>query len=462
MSVLTASEIAAKCGGRVDGDARARVDAWEFDSRRLAPGSCFVALRDARDGHDFVGAAFAAGAAVAIVDRAVVDAPPGRALVHVTDTLRALQDVAQSVRADRTDLDVVAVAGSTGKTSTKDLLAATLTPRGVHANAESFNNEFGLPLTLLNAPGSVRVVVTEMGERNPGDLALLCDIARPRVGVITNVGLAHAEYLGGHEGAADTLAELLNALPADGVAVLNADDPWSERLATRTEANVVTVGTAEGAMYRVEDVTLDERVRPSFSIAGHRFQVPLHGGHHAANAAAAIATAHHVFGMAWDEIATELAGTASGRWRMELIDTDDGITVCNDAYNANPSSMEAALVALAHLPVPGRRIAVLGEMRELGVHSEGAHRDIGVRAAELELDLVVGVGEGGAAIAVAARDAGARVALAADAGAALDLVDATAQSGDAVLCKASRAVGLESVAEELVARHRAGARGGAA
>ena len=314
--------------------------------------------------------------------------------MRTTDTLTALQRLARSVRADRTELDVVAVAGSTGKTSTKDLLAAALTPRGVHANAESFNNEFGLPLTLLNASAAVRIVITEMGERVPGDLTLLCGIAMPRVAVVTNVGLAHAEFLGGPEGVVETLAELLGALPADGTAVLNADDPWSERLAARTEANVVTVGTADDAMYRITAVELDARLRPSFELAGQRLDVPLHGGHHVANAALAAATAHHVFGMPFADVAVELAGTSSGRWRMELVDTDDGITVCNDAYNANPTSMEAALVALAGLPVPGRRVAVLGEMRELGSHAADAHRAVGVRAAELALDLVVGVGEG--------------------------------------------------------------------
>jgi UDP-N-acetylmuramoyl-tripeptide--D-alanyl-D-alanine ligase len=462
VTVITAAEVARRAGGRVDGDPGARIDSWAFDSRALGPGACFVALRGHRDGHDFVAAAFDAGATVALVDHTPARAaPPGdhHAYVIVPDTLAALQDVARSLRADRPELDVVAVAGSTGKTSTKDLLGAALAPRGCHVNAESFNNEFGLPLTLCNTPASARVVVTEMGERRPGDLALLCDVAAPVVGVVTNVGLAHAEHLGGPEGVAQVLGELLGALPGTGIAVLNADDPWAGRLAAATEARVVTVGRAAGSDYPITAVELDERLRPSFCLRGHPIAVPLHGAHHVENAALAAAVAHDVYAMPFEEIATELAAAASGRWRMELIETDDGVTVLNDAYNANPTSMEAALVALAHLPVAGRRVAVLGEMRELGAHHDAAHRDAGTRAAALGLDLIVGVAAGGAAIADAARAQGAAVEVAADALEAAELVDARLGPGDAVLCKASRAIGLEVVAEYLIARRRAVASG---
>jgi UDP-N-acetylmuramoyl-tripeptide--D-alanyl-D-alanine ligase len=464
--VMTAADIARRCGGRVVGDAGARADSWAFDSRALDPGACFVALRDTRDGHDFVYAAFDAGARVALVDRELGSSravPTGHALVHVTDTLRALQDIGRSVRIDRADVRVVAVAGSTGKTSTKDLLAATLAPLGCHANAESHNNEFGLPLTLCNAPTSARVVVTEMGERFPGDLALLCDIARPQVAVVTNVGLAHAEHLGGFEGVANMLrGELLGALPAEGVAVLNGDDPWTAQLSAGARASVVTVGLGAHNDYRITDVELDGRLRPSFRLRGERLRVPLHGGHHVMNAAMAAAVAHDVFGMPFDEIAVALAGASTGKWRMELLETDDAITILNDAYNANPTSMEAALVALAHLPLPGRRIAVLGDMRELGPHHDEAHRAVGVRAAGLGLDVIIGVGAGGALIADTARTRGACVEFVEDAAAALECVDALVNRGDAVLCKASRAVGLEVVAEGLLAHRRSRADGSGA
>jgi UDP-N-acetylmuramoyl-tripeptide--D-alanyl-D-alanine ligase len=467
VTVLAAREIARRAGGRVVGDDGATVDAWAFDSRVLRDGACFVALRGSRDGHDFVAAAFDAGARVAIVDHDFAGSAPlgaGRALVHVDDTLDALQRVARSLRANRPDLHVVAVGGSTGKTSTKDLLAAALASRGCHANAESYNNEFGLPITLCNTPGSAQVVVTEMGERFAGDLAALCDIARPNTGLVTNVGLAHAEHLGGRSGVIAVLSELLDALPATGTAVLNADDPATAALAAATTATVVTVGEHPGADYRIENASTDQRLRPSFALGGRRFDVPLHGRHHAQNAAMAIAVAHRVFALPFEEIALELATATGGRWRMELLETDAGVTVLNDSYNANPTSMEAALVALAHLELPrgARRFAVLGDMRELGVHHDDAHRELGERTTALALDLVVGVGPGGAAIAAAARAAGGDAHAVPDAATAIDLVVPMVRSGDAVLVKGSRALGLERVADSLLAAGRAGALGGAA
>jgi len=452
---ITAGEIAARAVGRVVGDPAATVDAWAFDSRALADGSCFVALRGARDGHHFVAAAFDAGARVALVsdDFAGVSVPHGRALVHVGDTLGALQEIARSLRMDRPELHVVAVGGSTGKTSTKDLLAAALAPRGCHASAESYNNEFGLPITLCNTPASAGVVVTEMGERFAGDLRELCEIARPDTGLITNVGLAHAEHLGGRAGVIAVLSALLEALPGTGTAVLNADDPATPELVPTTLATVVTVGAGPGADYRITDISVDDQLCPTFVVAGHRFTVPLRGAHQAQNAAMAIAVAHRVFSLSFEEIAIELAQAAPGRWRMELLETDAGVTVLNDAYNANPASMEAALVALARLEIPegARRIAVLGDMRELGAHHDDAHRDVGEQTAKLAVDLVIGVGGGGAAIADAARAGGVDARAVADADAATDFLTSFVRAGDVVLVKGSRALGLEHVAGGLKA-----------
>lgn len=459
VSVLTAGEIAERVLGRVVGDPAATVDRWAFDSRVLDDGACFVALRGARDGHDFVASAFDAGAHVAVVDHdsvGVPEPPAGRALVQVGDTLGALQEIARSLRMDRPELHVVAVGGSTGKTSTKDLLAAALVSQGCHANAESFNNEFGLPITLCNTPASAHVVVTEMGERFAGDLEELCSIARPDTGVVTNVGLAHAEHLGGPEGVVAVLTELVESLPGLGTAVLNADDPSTAILRAATLATVVTVGESPDADFRVTDVELDPRLRPSFTVAGQRFTIPLRGRHQATNAAMAIAVAHRVFSVALDEIALELAAAAPGRWRMELLETDAGVTVLNDSYNANPTSMEAALVALAHLPLGSgaRRIAVLGDMRELGAHHDDAHRVVGERAAALGLDIVIGVGSGGAAIVEAARAGGIDTSVSSDAAQAAAAVSPMVRPGDAVLVKGSRALGLELVAAGLVAAGR--------
>jgi UDP-N-acetylmuramoyl-tripeptide--D-alanyl-D-alanine ligase len=463
VTLLTAAEIAQRADGVVVGDVAATVDAWAFDSRALGAGACFVALRGARDGHDFVAAAFDAGASVALVGRDFGGSEHlerGRALVLVDDPLGALQRVARTLRADRPDLHVVAVSGSTGKTSTKDLLAAVLAPRGCYANVESYNNELGLPITLCNTPEAAQVVVTEMGERFAGDLAALCEIARPDTGLVTNVGLAHAEYLGGREGVIAVLSELLEALPATGTAVLNADDVSTPALAAATPATVVTVGEGAGADYRISEVATDDRLRPGFVLGGRRFGVPLHGRHQALNAAMAIAVAHSVFSLSFDEIALELAHATTGRWRMELLETDSGVTLLNDAYNANPASMDAALVALAHLGLPrgARRFAVLGDMRELGDHHDDAHRGIGERAAALALDVVVGVGAGGAAIAQSARAAGGgETHSVLDAAEAVRLVSAMVRRGDAVLVKGSRAIGLERVAEGLLASGRADA-----
>jgi UDP-N-acetylmuramoyl-tripeptide--D-alanyl-D-alanine ligase len=459
---LRAQEIARRAGGHVVGDGDATVDVWAFDSRVLGDGACFVALQGARDGHDFVAAAFDAGARVALVDNDFAGVPQlerGRALVHVGDTLGALQEIARSMRLDRPELHVVAVGGSTGKTSTKDLLAAALASRGCHANAESYNNEFGLPITLCNTPDSARVVVTEMGERFAGDLTALCEIARPDTGIVTNAGLAHGEHLGGREGVIAVLAELLEALPAGGTAVLNADDPSTRQLTATTLATVVTVGETTRADHRITEVSIDARLRPSFVLDGKQFTVPFHGPHQALNAAMAIVVAHRVFSVPLDEIALELANATPGRWRMELLETDSGVTLLNDSYNASPASMEAALVAFAHLElVPGaRRFAVLGDMRELGVDHADAHREVGERTAGLALDVVVGVGAGGAAIARAARAGGIEAHVVADAAEAVGFVAPRVRRGDAVLVKASRALGLERVADGLLASaHQSG------
>jgi len=449
---LSAAEIARRAAGEVvAGDPAAVASSWGFDSRTLLPGACFVALQGHRDGHDFVGDAFRAGASVALVARDVPE-PAGGAVVRVADTLLALQEVARSVRGDRAELRVFAVAGSTGKTSTKDLLAAALSTRAVHANPESYNNEFGLPVTLLNTPSFAEVVVTEMGERFPGDLASLCAIARPEVGIVTNVGLAHAEHLGGREGATRAFAELVDALPPGGLIVLNADDDSADYLAARARSAVLTVGFDGTASYRITDAELARDLRPTFRLAGVdvEFSVPLRGAHQIRNAAMAAVAAHHGAGVGWDDVGAGLAEAQTGRWRMEVVERRDDVVVLNDAYNANPDSMDAALRALAHVPARGRRIAVLGDMRELGWHAPGAHAEIGRLAGALGVDVVVGVGEGGAAI-VEAADAVAERHVVVDAVAARAFVTALVRSGDVVLVKASRALGLQTVADALLA-----------
>ena len=448
----TAAEIAHHARGALVGEPAAAVTSWSFDSRAIQPGACFVAVQGTRDGHDFVADAFAAGASVALVaaNRPVAEPPPGAALVCVDDVLARLQELATAARAARPELRVVGVAGSTGKTSTKDLLAAVLAPLGCYASPASHNNELGLPMTLLNAPERAGVVVAEMGERRAGDLAHLCEIARPDVGVVTNVGLAHAEHLGGAPGAARVMIELLERLPPDGLAVLNADDEWTPALSGASAAPVVTVGVRADADYRIEHVELDASLRPSFTVRGQRVTVPLHGEHQVGNAALALAVADRAFGVALDRGAEALATVRPARWRLEVHETRTGVKLLNDVYNANPASMDAALRALTQVPTRGRRIAVLGEMLELGDYSEDAHAAIGRRAAELHVDVLIGVGGGGRVIVEAAAGGVPEIGTATDAEEAIEVVIALAASGDTVLVKASRAVGLEVVVEQLL------------
>jgi len=390
--------------------------------------------------------------------------PPGAAVVEVADALRGLQRVAAADRIARSDLRVVAVAGSTGKTSTKDLLAAVLAPLGCYASPASYNNEFGLPITLLNTPAISRVVVAEMGERFSGDVKALCDIARPEIGVVTNVGLAHAEYLGGAAGAADVIGELMDALPDGGLAVLNADDVWSRGLEARAPAGAatITVGFSPGADYRLDRVELDAELRPRFELNGQSVEVPLHGEHQAANAALALEVAHRAFAIPLAIAAESLRSVRPARWRLERHVAGNGVIVLNDAYNANPTSMNAALRSLAQTGTASHRIAILGVMLELGPYADEAHAEIGRLASELGIDVVIGVGAGGAQIAGAAK--GAEVHTAPDAVGALRIAIDTVEPGDAVLVKASHAVGLETVAAGLLdhlAAHR-GSHGGVA
>ena len=470
---LTAAEVAAAAGGElVAGDPGTVFAMFTNDSRALEslepvePGTsseaCFVALRDRRDGHDFVDAAFAAGAVGAVVSR-VPDAlmhAHGRAIVRVDDPARALMAIATEARSRLDDLQVVAITGSTGKTSTKDLAAAAIgAGRVVHANPESFNNEIGLPLTVLGADALTQVLVTEMGARFKGNIAELCAIARPSIGVVTNIGLAHAEHLGGPEGVLAVKGELLEALPRTGLAVVDGDDQVTPRLVARSRAPVLRCGSGPGVDVRLTRCELDDQLRASIVVRTPWGPVAttlgVRGQHQATNALFAIAVAGWL-GVAPDVITAGLAAATGSRWRLELERRADGLAVLNDVYNANPTSMAAALRALAALTTTGRRIAVLGEMRELGEHSSDAHASVGELAGRLGIDVVVGVGAGGAEITASATSVPTRLDTA-DAAEALVAVRSLVGSGDVVLLKASRAVGLELVAHGLLAPDQLGA-----
>lgn len=411
------------------------VDGARIDSRLVRGGELFVALRGARDGHDFVEAALDAGAAAALV---AAEIGRGTAIV-VEDTAAALTRLATAAR-DRLPPRVIGITGSVGKTSTKDLTAAALGRRWrASASAKSFNNELGVPLTVLGAPDDVEAVVVEMGARGKGHVASLCAVAQPTVGVVTTVGLSHSEFFGTVEDVAVAKAELVEALPPSGTAVLNAEVPLVAAMAARTHARVVTFGLAAGDV-RATDVALDDDLRPRFRLRSPWGDADVGlavRGHHQVGNALAAAAAALACDTPLDDVAAGLGDARLSPWRMQLERSPSGALVLNDAYNANPLSTEAALRALAALPAR-RRTAILGVMAELGDVGPAEHARMGALATELGIRVV----------AVAAPDyGGERVGSPAE---ALDRLGPVGE-GDAVLVKGSRAAGLEALAGTLAA-----------
>jgi len=385
-----ASEAASATGGRLRGPDR-WVEGASFDSRSLRPGSLFVPIIAARDGHDHVADAFSAGAAASLTSRPIgtLCLPQACTTIEVDDTAAALMALGGWARSRRPD-NVVGITGSVGKTSTKDLLAAALASTlRTAASPRSFNNEQGLPVTLLDSPDDTEVTVLEMGMRGRGQIARLCAVARPTVGVITVVGAAHTALLGGLEGVASAKAELIEALPATGVAVLNADDARVRAMAGRTSARTLIYGTAADADVRVDAVRLDGRARPRFTVrtpwGTTEVELAVSGAHMARNAAAAIAAAG-TLGVAPDVAAAALATATVTEGRMQLLTAPRGAMVVNDAYNANPTSVVAALDALAAMAAR-RRVAVLGLMAEIE-DPPAAHRLVAAHAARLGIEVV--------------------------------------------------------------------------
>jgi UDP-N-acetylmuramoyl-tripeptide--D-alanyl-D-alanine ligase len=476
---LTREEIAAMTGGvlpRGDdppqtppahgGTARPPMPPWPWvtgpvviDSRRVEPGGLFAALPGEHvDGHDFAPAAVAAGAAAVLASRPL----PGIPAIVVPDVTAALAALAAAVLRRLPAATVAGITGSSGKTSTKDLtaqlaerLGPTVAPEG------SFNNEIGLPLTVLRADSSTRYLVLEMSARGPGHIAALCDIAPPKIGAVLNVGRAHAGEFGSLDGVAKAKGELPEALPADGVAVLNADDPRVAAMTARTAARVVmfSANGATGADVTAADIALDELGRASFVLVMPGGSAPVrlnvHGAHHVPNALAAAAIAAEL-GMDVPAIADGLcSATARSKRRMELRERPDGVLVINDAYNANPESMRAAIESLAHIARGGRRgYAVLGHMAELGDITKRSHEEAGRLAARAGVTGLIAVGEDARPVVDGARaEPGWRgEALAVpDAQSAVDALRDRLRPGDVVLVKASKAAGLWDVADGLLA-----------
>nr|WP_245712370.1 UDP-N-acetylmuramoyl-tripeptide--D-alanyl-D-alanine ligase [Glycomyces sambucus] len=449
---MSLDEIAAITGGTVNTSGPAKADGTirvtapaVLDGRESAPGGLFVAFKGERvDGHDYAEQAGRAGAVAVLGSRAT--ALP---TVVTADAQAALQALAAEVVARlRGGLTAVAVTGSQGKTSTKDLLGAVLSSAGPTVAAiGSANNELGVPITLLRADADTRFLALEMGARRIGDIAALTELVAPDVAVVLNVGQAHLTYFGSRAGIAKAKGELVRGLAPGGTAVLNADDPAVSAMRALTDGPVLTFGTATEADVRVADLVLDRLGRPTFTLRAHgasaRVALPLVGAHQAHNASAAAAAGLAV-GIPLDTSAAALAGASLSKWRMELCELPGGAVLLNDSYNANPDSARAALDALAAVE-GARRIAVLGGMLELGEESDPEHRAIGEYAAA-RADLVVAVGE---AAAPAAEGAGERGIALADNGAAIDWLRGRITAGDVVLVKASRADRLDEVADAL-------------
>ncbi|MEU3733709.1 UDP-N-acetylmuramoyl-tripeptide--D-alanyl-D-alanine ligase [Streptomyces sp. NPDC033538] len=452
MIPLSLEAVASAVGGRLCdvADSSALMTAPAVvDSREVEPGGLFAALPgEHTDGHAFAANAVKAGAVAVLATH-----PVGVPAVVVEDVLDALAALARTVLAAVPDVTVIGLTGSAGKTSTKDLIAQVLPERGeTVATVKSFNGEIGMPLTVTHLDNGVRHLVLEMGARGIGHITHLTRIAPPTVGLVLNVGTAHVGEFGGREQIAKAKGELVEALPADGLAVLNADDPLVAAMASRTRARVLTFGTGNGADVRAVNVALDTSGRASFTLtaadAHARVDLALHGAHHVSNALAAAAVAIGL-GVGVEKTAAALSRAvlvASGR--MEVTDRGDGVRIVNDAFNANPDSMKAAFAAIEAMADGHRTVAVLGEMKELGADSSDEHRQVG-RLAAAYIDVLIAVGDEDARTMASAAQEGnphMHVVNAGDRDHALALARGLIQPGDVVLVKGSHSVGLEHTA----------------
>ncbi len=429
---LRCSDIATVVGGRLVGP-DVVVDGASIDSRSVRAGQLFVPVVADRDGHRFIPDALGAGASAYLTSQN----PVGGTAVVVADTVTALQDCGRLARSLLAG-PVIGITGSVGKTSVKDLLAGVLNQRFRTAASErSFNNELGVPLTLLCAPDDTEVVVVEMGARDVGHIAELCSVATPTIGVVTRVAPVHTEIFGTIDDVARAKSELVRELPATGTAILNAADPRVAAMVMVTDARVVTFGV--GGDVHAAGVRVDDSLRARFRLHSSWGEIDValaaRGTHQVDNALAAAAAAL-VCGLSLEDLAAGLAEAVVSPWRMELHTAPDGAVVLNDAYNANPTSVAAALESLVALPA-SRRVAVLGVMAELGPDSEAAHAEVGAMAERLGVRLIT---------VAAPAYGGEDVATVEE---AMDLLEPLG-AGDAVLVKGSRVAGLERLAELLL------------
>jgi UDP-N-acetylmuramoyl-tripeptide--D-alanyl-D-alanine ligase len=442
-------------GSLTAGDTGLMVSKVSTDSRTLQPGELFVPLRGENfDGHQFIEQVSERGAVGAMVEASWSGAAPKAfALIRVPDTLAGYQALATNYRKSL-PLKVIAITGSNGKTSTKDFVAATLS-RGfrVTKTEGNFNNHVGLPQTMLAASSEDEIAVWEIGMNHPGEVAALAKLAAPDAAIITNVGLAHIEFMGSRDAIALEKGALAEAVGQGGTVILNADDPFSASIAERTQARVILAGIENGSVRATELRQSPTGCEFTILEGAHRCraQLPVPGIHMVQNAMLAVA-AGRAFGLSLEECAAGLASTPLTKARLQIKEIN-GIQFIDDSYNANPDSMKAALRTLVELDTEGRRVAVLGQMSELGKESERSHREVGERAAALGIDELIAVGSTGAGIARAAQRAGLAKSLSVDSPEdAAGLLRKTASPGDLILVKGSRSARMERVLEAFAKR----------
>jgi UDP-N-acetylmuramoyl-tripeptide--D-alanyl-D-alanine ligase len=456
MEARSLNFIAAACAGQLlNGSRTNKIDRVCTDSRQAKAGDLFIALTGDRfDGHDFLAEVMRKGVAAVVVqkDRLPQDAMDC-AIIAVEDTRQALGNLAAKYRTDF-ELTIVAVGGSNGKTTTKELIASVLRQKMETVWSEaSFNNDIGVPMTLLKLGAMHQAAVMEVGTNHPGELAPLVKMIQPRYGVITSIGREHLEFFKTVKGVSEEEGWLAELLPADGKLFINGDNEWTGEIAKRTQAEVVRVGFGNENFWRATQVTPDDEgasfeVETGVKAYEGRYRVNLHGRHQVVNALFAIALGAEL-GLSREQIARGLSACAPAKMRLQLWELN-GVRVLDDSYNANADSMEAALETLSALPCKGRRVAVLGDMAEVGEGSQAAHAEAGRRAAELGVAQLFAVGNMASEIARGARGAGlTRIFEFTDVETAASAVKSFVKSGDILLLKASRATRIERIGERL-------------
>src|SRR5437870_2774931 len=459
MNPLRLSQVAQFAGASLEsGDGTMVINKISTDSRTIKPGELFVALHGENfDARDFVETVAKSGSAGALVNRNWNGhVPKIFALIRALDPLHAYQQIAANYRRSLT-LKVVAITGSNGKTSTKDFAASVLARKFRVTKTEgNFNNHVGLPRTILEATSEDEVAVWEIGMNHPGEIAELSKIAAPDAAVITNIGVAHIEFLGSREAIAREKGALAEAVGPEGTVILNADDSFTKTIAARARGKAILAGISAG-MIRAHEIS-QSATGTDFTIleGAHRCraQLPVPGLHMAQTALLAVA-AGRVFGLSLEECAAGLAAAPLTKARLQIKEVH-GVQFIDDSYNANPDSMKAALHTLVELDADGKRVAVLGEMRELGSESEHGHREVGETAAALGVDHLIAIGSVAAAIASAAEHAGLRNSRTGNSPTeAAEILAEIAEPGDLVLIKGSRAARTERVMEEFGNRRSA-------